>query len=491
MRRTRAPLGAAPRAALGAALGVALAAALIAGCTAGGSAAPAGGSAAATGSAAAAAPSAVRSPETPSPPAASSPPATPLPTAPSPSAAPPAEPVPGLYGLDRLHPQTRGSTTTFATTRTCRQVLGTVGAGQWRATVLATPKDVPEQVRTLMSWYLVSLQRGSDTAYLKLVEGAEGCDGTLTLATTEHLTLSGAETRDAPAMFIPFQCGPALLERDSMTVTGFYDSGDVHLLLNLSFPARTGTQPLDRSDGDPPVQLVRGGDAMLERYARAYVDALRDGETPSTVNGSTAFAIADATTATVRTTSLAPLAGTATIRGLAGPSGKLLTVTAGFRCDNRPASPSSAAPRPPALGGDQSASTSGTSTVTVTVGSGPRKGTYHGTGSLRCNHHEFGPDSWWLVFAGDDGPGSDDPATVTLLNLWSQPTDRIGKESAYSEPYLLDIGFGNFVVDRDAQIHVGTDAGGRGGPITVKGTTVTATATTAGKVAVTITARCT
>jgi hypothetical protein len=192
--------------------------------------------------------------------------------------------------------------------------------------------------------------------------------------------------------------------------------------------------------------------------------------------------------------SLYPLEGEFRLAGLTDGGGARLDLTASFYCDT------TAIPEDPDSGddGDDSDGSAGSSdqgTITVDVGSGPLKGTYTASGKLSCDYGFTAPHAWWLYFTAMDANGDlpDDPAPtdLTLIQWWSVPPEEASAPGVlFDEPAIVDLGFGQFVLDRSLQLHVNSDVGGSGGEVLRDGNDVTVTATTAEGPEVTITAHC-
>ncbi|MDT0156904.1 hypothetical protein Q9R19_04600 [Microbacterium sp. ARD32] len=114
--------------------------------------------------------------------------------------------------------------------------------------------------------------------------------------------------------------------------------------------------------------------------------------------------------------------------------------------------------------------------VTLTLTGGENAGEYTGTGSLKCGYGDFVPDSWWVVFAGDD----DAQDKVYIANIWLAADAHVDDEkSPYpGTKFTATALTGNaFVPGKGAQFASGDDEGGTAPSAERDGDTVTFTGT--------------
>lgn len=407
-------------------------------------------------------------------------------------------PIAGLYGVERLSPRVNGKSVGFTATGSCADVLSLIDAGQWSTTVLTTPDDFAGPAGDLAPWYLVILSKGGQRAYLRLAEGEYTCDAVLIPESAETVALAGAQTASGPAMLQPFQCGPNMFDRESMQLIGFYSvPGDRQILVTVDLPAEEGESEIERDGSEPVVTLLPEGRSGLEVMAEGMAQSLKTGEDAVAV-GSQEFVMTEESTAAVTISSLYPLEGEFRITGLADGGGANLDVTASFYCDTTPMPEETGDGSDGSGSDDDGGSGDGAGkqgTVTVDVASGPLQGTYTASGKLSCDYGFTAPHAWWLYFTAMDANGDlpDDPAPtdLTVMQWWSVlPEEASAPGVLFSDPVILDLGFGQFVLDRSLQLHVNSDVGGSGGEVQRDGNVVTVSATTAEGPAVTVTAQC-
>jgi hypothetical protein len=184
-------------------------------------------------------------------------------TGPAASGAPAAAPasgaadlLTGAYGLRALEPKRSGSRIAVRSREDCTQALDLLAAGQWRLTRIGKPTEA-------LPLYIAVLEYADQLAVAFLQESGKQCSGSITVETTQQLTVSGPVTANGEARALAFYCqvGPDLNSNSDKDIVvaefGLYRTAGRTFLVIVSGPATKGTHKLQPGgDDDLPIAVV-------------------------------------------------------------------------------------------------------------------------------------------------------------------------------------------------------------------------------------------
>lgn len=167
-----------------------------------------------------------------------------------------ADVITGEYGLRALRPQRSGSRIAVRSREDCTHALDLLAAGQWQLTRIGKPTEA-------LPLYIAVLAYDDQLAVAFLQESGKQCSGSITVETSQPLTVSGPVTANGEARALAFYCqvGPDLnsnSEKDIVVAEfGLYRTAGRSFLIIVSGPATKGTHKLQPGgDDDLPIAVV-------------------------------------------------------------------------------------------------------------------------------------------------------------------------------------------------------------------------------------------
>lgn len=167
-----------------------------------------------------------------------------------------ADVIAGEYGLRALRPQRSGSRIAVRSREDCTHALDLLAAGQWQLTQIGKPTEA-------LPLYIAVLQYADQLAVAFLQESGKQCSGSITVETTQPLTVSGPVSANGQARALAFYCqvGPDLNSNSEKDVVvsefGLYRLAGRTFLIIVSGPATPGTHKLQPGgDDDLPIAVV-------------------------------------------------------------------------------------------------------------------------------------------------------------------------------------------------------------------------------------------